>query len=172
MCISCKERVRPRQEGLQCDGCLPWQHRTCHTGVSQADYRNAVKTGASINWRCLTCDFPQAESTALSENLSEISASANPDADFDSEETTDRGNFRQLLSNFFNLIVNVNDLMEGASERGKRKLIDSNGFSYNVKRQRLEATDWQCTVRPTVIFFFFCHHLQLFEGARSRYLYV
>ena len=56
--------------------------------MSQADYRNAVKTGASIDWRCLTCDFPQAESTALSENLSEISASANPDADFDSEETT------------------------------------------------------------------------------------
>ena len=77
--------------------------------MSQADYRNAVKTGASIDWRCLTCDFPQAENTALSENLSEISASANPDADFDSEETTDQGNFRQLLSNFFNLIVNVNE---------------------------------------------------------------
>ena len=56
--------------------------------MSQADYRNAVKTGASIDWRCLTCDFPQAENTALSENLSEISASANPDADLDSEETT------------------------------------------------------------------------------------
>lgn len=40
-------------------------------------------------------------------------------------------------------------IMESASERGKRKLIDSNGFSYNVKRQRLEATDWQCTVRLT-----------------------
>ena len=93
MCISCKEQVRPRQEGLQCDGCLRWQHRTCHTGVSQADYRNAVKTGASIDWRCLTCDFPLAESTALSENSSEISASANPDTDFDSEKTTDQGNF-------------------------------------------------------------------------------
>ena len=33
-------------------------------------------------------------------------------------------------------------IMEGASEGGKRKLIDSNGFSYNVKRERLEATDW------------------------------
>ena len=35
-------------------------------------------------------------------------------------------------------------IMEGASERGKRKLIDSCGFSYNVKRQRLHSTDWQC----------------------------
>ena len=66
---------------------------TAHMGVSQTDYRNTVKTGASINWCCLTCDFPQAESTALSENLSEISASANPDTDFYSEETTDHGNF-------------------------------------------------------------------------------
>ena len=41
-------------------------------------------------------------------------------------------------------------IVEGASERGKRKLIDSWGFSYNVKRQRLTATDWQCTVRPQV----------------------
>ena len=47
-------------------------------------------------------------------------------------------------------------IMEGASERGKRKLINSCGFSYNVKRQRLDATDWKCTVRPTVRFF--CHH--------------
>ena len=98
MCISCKEQVRPRQEGLQCDGFLRWQHRTCHTGVLQADYRNAVKTGASIDWRWLTCDFPQAESTALSENLSEISESAILDADFDSEETTDQGNFSSTFT--------------------------------------------------------------------------
>ena len=82
MCISCKEQVRPRQEGLQCDGCLRWQHRTCHTGVSQADYRNAVKTGASIDWRCLTCDFPQAESSLsiLSTDILE-SEEFNPPAD-------------------------------------------------------------------------------------------
>ena len=94
MCISCQQLVRPRQEGLQCDGCLRWQHRTFNTGVSQSEYRDAVKTGASIDWRCVTCDVPQAESTALSE----ISASAYPDADFDSEQTSDQGNFiRHIL---------------------------------------------------------------------------
>ena len=75
MCISCQKPVRPRQEGLQCDGCLRWQHRTCFTGVSQSEYRDAVKTGSSIDWRCLTCDIPQAESTAFSE----ISELADPD---------------------------------------------------------------------------------------------
>ena len=41
-------------------------------------------------------------------------------------------------------------IVEGASERGKRKLIDSWGYSYNIKRQRLTGTDWQCTVRRKV----------------------
>ena len=48
-------------------------------------------------------------------------------------------------------------IVEGASERGKRKLIDSWGFSYNVKRQRLTATDWQCTVRPQVSYLISLH---------------
>ena len=44
-------------------------------------------------------------------------------------------------------------IMEDTSERGKRKFSDSCGFSYNVKRRRLDATHWQCTIRPTVRFF-------------------
>lgn len=36
--------------------------------------------------------------------------------------------------------------LESSSERGKRKLIDNWGYSYNVKRKRVNATDWQCTV--------------------------
>lgn len=30
----------------------------------------------------------------------------------------------------------------------KKKLIDSRGFTYNVKERRKETTFWQCTVRP------------------------
>lgn len=40
------------------------------------------------------------------------------------------------------------EIVEGGSERGKQKLIDSWGYSYNIKRQRVSATDWQCTIRP------------------------
>ena len=97
MCIYCQQSVRPRQEGLQCDGCLRWQHRTCNTGVSQSEYRDAVRTGASIDWRCLTCDIPLAESTALSE----ISVSVDPDVHFNSEQNSDQGNY--FLSNFTQL---------------------------------------------------------------------
>ena len=47
--------VRPRQDGLQCDGCFTWQHRTCKTGILQREYREAVKEGRDIDWRCKFC---------------------------------------------------------------------------------------------------------------------
>ena len=54
-CIVCDQIVRPRQEALLCDGCERWQHRTCQTGISQLDYREAVPSGKSIDWRCVEC---------------------------------------------------------------------------------------------------------------------
>ena len=55
LCIYCAFPVRPRQEGLQCDGCSRWQHRTCHTGISQSQYRTAVKAEEPIDWSCDLC---------------------------------------------------------------------------------------------------------------------
>ena len=66
-CISCKQPVRVCQEGLQCDGCLHWRHRKCGTGVCQSDYRDVVKNGTTIDWRCSTCNF--AEPIPLAESI-------------------------------------------------------------------------------------------------------
>ena len=73
-CIRCKEPVRARQEELQCNGCERWQHRTCGSGISQKDYRSAVKRGEEIDWRCEDCLnmsagflLPLAESTTTRE---------------------------------------------------------------------------------------------------------
>lgn len=52
--MKCLREVRPRQQALQCDGCCGWQHRTCHTAISQVQYRKAVKTG-TIDWICSDC---------------------------------------------------------------------------------------------------------------------
>ena len=70
-CAECYLSVRPRQEGLQCDGCFTWQHRTCKTGVSQRQYREAVKSGKEIDWRCKYCTLTG--SSAVSGN--EVSTS-------------------------------------------------------------------------------------------------
>ena len=68
-CISCKKLIRARQQGLQCDGCNRWQHRVCGTGISLADYREAVQTDSPIDWRCAECMseslLPVAESTLV-----------------------------------------------------------------------------------------------------------
>ena len=72
-CINCNFPVRPRQEGLQCDGCSRWQHRTFNTGVSQQDYHAAVQAGLGIEWQCEMCSLlsppvfspPVMESTRL-----------------------------------------------------------------------------------------------------------
>ena len=67
--MSCSNPVRLRQEGLQCDGCNRWQHRTCHTGISRETYRAAVQSGQTIDWLCDQCNQPVAESTRLDEDL-------------------------------------------------------------------------------------------------------
>jgi hypothetical protein len=71
-CIRCKEPVRARQQGLLCDCCERWQHRTCNSGISLNAYRTAVRCGEDIDWRCVDCLnlsagflLPAAESTRL-----------------------------------------------------------------------------------------------------------
>ena len=75
LCAECYEPVRPRQEGLQCGSCFTWQHRTCNTGISQREYREAVKSGQEIDWHCKNCTIsnspaepvPSATSTMIDE---------------------------------------------------------------------------------------------------------
>ena len=53
----CAECYMPVREGLQFDGCFTWQHRTCKTGISQRQYREAVKSGQDVDWRCKYCTY-------------------------------------------------------------------------------------------------------------------
>ena len=39
-------------------------------------------------------------------------------------------------------------LIEEATKRGRVKLVDNRGYTFDVKRRRATATDWQCTSRP------------------------
>ena len=64
-CIVCDNLVCPRQQALLCEGCERWQHRTCQTGISQLDYRGAVRSGQSTNWHCVECENPILNSTPL-----------------------------------------------------------------------------------------------------------
>ena len=39
-------------------------------------------------------------------------------------------------------------VVNGATKHGKAMLIDNQRYTYNIKRRRLNVTDWQCSVRP------------------------
>ncbi|CAH3137375.1 unnamed protein product, partial [Porites lobata] len=69
-CIACNKIVSIRQQAIQCDGCLKWNHRTCNTGISQQEYREAVNAGTGIQWLCEPCQVPVAESSRISSESS------------------------------------------------------------------------------------------------------
>ena len=96
LCIYCAFSVRPRQEGLQCDGCSRWQHRTCHTGISQAQYRAAVQAEEPIDWSCDQCKNataslheypPNLESTRVDEEHEDSNLEASGELLFSDQET-------------------------------------------------------------------------------------
>ena len=48
-CVICNKSVRPRQEGLQCDRCQRWQHRTCNSGIDRDTYRRVASIYRNYN---------------------------------------------------------------------------------------------------------------------------
>ena len=65
-CVCCKEIVRPRQEGLECEKCLRWQHRTCNSGITRNLYRKLCKGSATLEWFCEECKSTVAVSYLIS----------------------------------------------------------------------------------------------------------
>ena len=57
LCAYCSEEVRVRQHAIQCDrpGCDRWQHRTCQTPFSAADYYLIKKGEMDVTWYCYRC---------------------------------------------------------------------------------------------------------------------
>lgn len=165
-CISSKQTVRTRQQGLQCDGCSRWQHQTCGTRITLSDYRAAVQTDASIDWRCETCMFesslvPVAESTPVDFAADSVVESVINDSTDNNESTvyepvTDPAALDESLIYDPPAAVEGNDfavtyqILQDSTTKGRPKLVDSRGYCYNIKRRRPNATDWQCTIRRKV----------------------
>ena len=59
LCIECKRVVTGRhrvvtgrQQALECDHYHESQHRICGTGISQQEYRGAVRSREELDWIC------------------------------------------------------------------------------------------------------------------------
>ncbi|XP_068230924.1 uncharacterized protein [Palaemon carinicauda] len=143
-CLLCLNTVRPRQEALLCDGCNLWQHRTCGTGVTREDYRKAVREGVEIDWRCATC------SSKLGNTADCITDHPPDEALVDNlinEDSVNNGEC--LIEDQAQALVEciTYEKVCASSQRGKQKLVDSQGYSYTFKRETTVGVHWRCAVR-------------------------
>ena len=67
LCVKCNKEVRQRQQTIECESCMRWQHRVCGTGISQDMYRRVTKGLEQLSWSCEPCSSidMQVNSTAL-----------------------------------------------------------------------------------------------------------
>ncbi|XP_068250151.1 uncharacterized protein [Palaemon carinicauda] len=131
-------------EALLCDGCNLWQHRTCGTGVTREDYRKAVREGVEIDWRCATC------SSKLGNTADCITDHPPDEALVDNlinEDSVNNGEC--LIEDQAQALVEciTYEKVCASSQRGKQKLVDSQGYSYTFKRETTVGVHWRCAVR-------------------------
>ncbi|OAF64296.1 hypothetical protein A3Q56_07923 [Intoshia linei] len=53
--LQCSKTISNRQQTLQCETCERWQHRTCDTSITQAEYRRAVRGETILAYVCNRC---------------------------------------------------------------------------------------------------------------------
>ena len=163
----------------------------CNTGVSQQRYRDAVKTGDGINWRCVGCTIsdlvPVAESTRVDNEDSLMSfmrltppgslilevrddPEENATDDAALGDTVDQPELESERSISYEIPPQIEEssieepvildnmidfqppsityeIVDTCTKRGQRKLFDSCGYSYTIKRRRDTETDWTCSIR-------------------------
>ena len=141
------------------------------TGILQEAYCAAVRDDIEIDWHCAACaalessereddlmvpDSPptspplpaSVSPTAPAPPSSPLQASpaptaASPISDISLEDPDPA----QVEVQPYQLTFSV---VDDATLKRKRKLVDNDGYTYNVKRQCVNTTHWQCTVRPKV----------------------
>ena len=80
-CLVCMQPVRPRQQGVQCDGCYRWSHRICNTDAESTPVEDTshAETDPSLPDAKSTRleDTPHAEPDFL-EELTDVACPALP----------------------------------------------------------------------------------------------
>ncbi|KAM9365747.1 uncharacterized protein KZ484_011848 [Pholidichthys leucotaenia] len=110
------------------------------TGISRTEYGETVKLGDAGDFRCW---IPCQEEKHTTE-AAEFGSLTVPHPSF--EKPLEDSQSDGLLKTETETRVTYT-VVEASSQRGKPKLVDSCGFSYNQKRTLRGGIDWQCCVR-------------------------
>ncbi|XP_060552743.1 uncharacterized protein LOC132714028 [Ruditapes philippinarum] len=114
-----------RQEAVTCDTCDRWQHRKCKTGITQAQYRRAIREGEDLNFLCRGCIQLQTEQETAMLQTSIMSAadSTMPDPVANSTTLEDTGDRSEPRTN--NQSVYCDKLIRERERPHERSLNDA-----------------------------------------------
>ena len=130
-------------------------------GISRQAYRAAVQNGTEIDWHCESCAVewsgvsgePVAASSRLedSDSLRTSHESLHPPA-IEISWGSQLEQFEPVVGHDFTVDQEAAEitfqLVEQGTKRGKVRLADNLGYTYNFHHRRSYAAYWQCIVRP------------------------
>lgn len=142
-CGACKRACKEKTNLIFCEGCFLWHHIECEE-LSEALFTELrlMPLGYRCN-RCIKSTF-QPESFDYRLSLTRLRDALEESVDM--LRTAIRR--EEIFLRKTKLILAPPGFSTEGTKRQKQKLFESRGYTYNVKRRRKDATDWQCTVRP------------------------
>ncbi|XP_076068555.1 uncharacterized protein LOC143040981 [Oratosquilla oratoria] len=139
-CIICRKQVRPRQQAILCDGCSRWQHRVCNTGITQDEYREAVRSNETISWRCQECSYHLAIGLPLAESSRTSEATTNWTEDHEREAVPHTGSeIQNAAEEMENMDTSIGIDFQVPSILEESSLEDATPMSY----ENIEETTYQ-----------------------------
>lgn len=141
-CIYCNQLIRQRQQGILCDSCNRWQHRTCNTGVTLQQYRDARSRGEAVPWKCNDC----ANGVPSLEELTDANLGPYEMPSRNEEESIGDITPQDILDDDMPQDITYEVIPKG-TERGCPLLVDSMGYKYTIKKPRKNGYLWNCSRR-------------------------
>ena len=137
-CFICHKNVANNHEAVQCDGCARWQHCACETNISAQEYVKLTQAEYFI-WKCSGCsqvDEPVQEPSSASSSFNVPMEEEDP----------------SLVDEPVQAVTMVSakltfEVIPRATSRGRPLLVESDGYAYDIHRERSGITHWRCTRR-------------------------
>ncbi|VDI30203.1 Hypothetical predicted protein [Mytilus galloprovincialis] len=145
-CNVCKKTVTIRQDALQCDTCDNWQHRLCETvnfDVHLPDTSEVYDQSTIVQLNNSSFTVSDEEDTTIHlNNLDQsfdITQRTFAEPDIITETSIQDDPLPDQLTDAID--QPTYSVVDGASQRGKRKLVDVDGYTYTVKAKSQARQD-------------------------------
>ncbi|XP_042234198.1 uncharacterized protein LOC121874220 isoform X2 [Homarus americanus] len=149
-CSGCGKEIRSRRQALYCDYCHQWRHWKCVTTITQDKYRKIskhLKEGGSFAWHCPECpatvDLPLEESSTSADNSFTFNFPIEPVTPVQETSLKDE----PIPENLPDDQPVIWEVIPFGTNRGKLRLLSSDGYSYTVRKEKESVTYWTCSIR-------------------------